>query len=114
LREGQGAGGVEEAGAEGEKGRTPWERARKIWAPWLEQGRPRPWRLLGDGSRWLLLAGEKEEDGRAREEGAAARQEEEQRSGRGERATSMLAAVKQGGRRCVGKKIGGWWKRSDG
>jgi hypothetical protein len=42
-----------------------------------------PWRLLGDGSRWLLLAGEKEEDGRAREEGTAARHEEEQRSGRG-------------------------------
>jgi hypothetical protein len=37
---------------------------------------------------------EKEEDGRAREEGAAGRQEEEKRSSRGERATSMLAAVK--------------------
>jgi hypothetical protein len=91
--------------AQGRPGRrAPWEGARKIWAPWLEQGRSRPWRLLGDGSRWLLLAGEKEEDGRAREEGAAARQEEEQRSGRGERATSMIAAVKQGGRRRVGKK----------
>jgi hypothetical protein len=59
------------------------------------------------------MAGEKEEDGRAREEGAAARQEEEQRSGHGERA-KLHGCCREAGRKKVRGKKGGWWKRSGG
>jgi hypothetical protein len=68
------------------------------------------------------MAGEKEEDDRAREEGADARQEEEQRSGRGERA-KLHACCREAGRKKVrGKKrrlveekwrLGGEWKISN-
>jgi hypothetical protein len=59
----------------------------------------------GNGGRWLLLAGEQEEDGPSEGGrdccspgggGAEVRPW-------GEEPSSMLAAVKQGGRRCVGK-----------
>jgi hypothetical protein len=59
LREGEGAGGVEEAGAQGEKGRTPWEErelpaccrvggeARATVVRKKETGKKRRWRLGG-------------------------------------------------------------------
>jgi hypothetical protein len=100
-------------------GARPWEGGQRhgrstCWQPW-EPGRRKRW-------RWLLMAGEKEEDDRAREEGADARQEEEQRSGRGERA-KLHACCREAGRKKVrGKKrrlveekwrLGGEWKISN-